>query len=490
MPSKSKSTKAKVSTGRSSNCRKPDSLPKTKPLSEHPYYLVVDTTLPSHIFSDRSLFTTYLPSSKLHRTVFGTNIVIEGIGDVHIRVVVSGKSILFRFRDSWHVPSSPHHFLSCSTIISLGYQIMIAGRSPRMIFSHQRRLVNPNLPKYIPFTRINHLTVLKFEIPVPSLQPASSTTQSTTETALSLPASLYHPFAGLSFNQHLLSSPNPSPQYTGIPDHLGKILPVQVLDVANGGAVNAVAGAVVVDDGVSALWGADAQLMVPVDLPVGVVEFADGGTALLVTDVDMVAHGGVARVARDVTDVVVEPDGVAVVVDHGDCVPTSVDVGHVAAVPLDTIDLDGEGHQRGTKVIIPNSSTAARVHRCADDVSYTSATTMHTKLVRPRRPMGPCSIRFVSPMPPSTLLPSESPRHIFPAKPTLSPPVNQSAFLRQPALPSLSLSISRPNTKPSLSKIRLDIVNSGSTGDLLFECYAGGPNGPALDVHPVSEVNS
>ena len=110
MPSKSNSMKAKVSTGRSSTCRKSDSLPKMKPQLPHPHYLVVDTTLPSHIFSDRSFFTTYLPSSKLHRTLFGTDIIIEGIGDVHIRVVASGKSILFCFRDSWHVPSSPHHF--------------------------------------------------------------------------------------------------------------------------------------------------------------------------------------------------------------------------------------------------------------------------------------------------------------------------------------------------------------------------------------------
>lgn len=56
-------------------------------------------------------------------------------------------------------------------------------------------------------------------------------------------------------------------------------------------------------------------------------------------------------------------------------------------------------------------------------------------------------------MPSSTLLSSESPHQVFP---TLSPLVNQSAFLCQPALPSLSLS--------SISH------------------YAGDPNGPALDM--------
>lgn len=106
---------------------------------------------------------------------------------------------------------------------------------------------------------------------------------------------------------------------------------------------------------------------------------------------------------------------------------------------------------------------------------------MDTKIVQ--RPMGPRGIRSMSPMPPSTS--SDSPRKIFPPKPTLSPPGNQSEYSR-PALPSLSLSIPRPNAKPSLPKIRLDI-NSGSTGGPLFESYAGGPNGPALDVNPIPD---
>jgi hypothetical protein len=193
MTSKSSRTR----TLKPSSHRKSNSLPKTTSPSEHPHHLVVDTTLPSHVFNDRSLFTTYIPSRRLHRTVFGTNIVIEGIGDVYVRVVVSGtgKSILFRLRDSWHVPTSEHHFLSCSTVISFGNQIIIAGRSPRMIFSHKKRLVQPNLPKYIPFTRINNFTALEFDIPVLSPHPASAASpmsQSTTETAFSLPASLLY----------------------------------------------------------------------------------------------------------------------------------------------------------------------------------------------------------------------------------------------------------------------------------------------------------
>ena len=80
---------------------------------------------------------------------------------------------------------------------------MIAGRSPRMIFSHKRRLVVPDLPKYIPFTRLGALTVLKFEIPSPesiSSQPPSRLidTQTVAPDIISLHASAYHhPFAGL-----------------------------------------------------------------------------------------------------------------------------------------------------------------------------------------------------------------------------------------------------------------------------------------------------
>ena len=68
-------------------------------------------------------------------------------------------------------------------------------------------------------------------------------------------------------------------------------------------------------------------------------------------------------------------------------------------------------------------------------------------------------------------------------KPTISPPVNQSEFPRL-ALPPLTLSI--PRTKPSAPKIRLEI-NAGSSGGPLFESYAGGPNGPALEVNPIPE---
>jgi hypothetical protein len=201
------------SSSRSSH-RKSNSPPKKKPAFANPHYLVIDATLPSHVFNDRSLFTTYVSARKLYRTVHGTDLIVEGIGDVHIRVVVSGKSIVFRFRNSWHVPSSPHHFFSCSTVVlSLGHQVMIAGHSPRMIFSHKKRLIEPNFPKYMPFKRVDHFLVLEFEIPTQvslSQLPASTMTQPIAQSVpcLSLQASSpCLPFAGLTFNQSLLPTP-------------------------------------------------------------------------------------------------------------------------------------------------------------------------------------------------------------------------------------------------------------------------------------------
>ena len=183
---------------------------KTKSKFASPHYLIVDCTLPSHIFNDRSLFTTYTPGRKVHRTAFGHDSIIEGTGEVNIRVHVAGQYIYFRMQNCWHVPSSPHHFLSCSTVVSLGHQVMIAGRSPRLIYSHKRRLVQPNLPKYMPFTRVHGLLGLEFSIPthVPILsQPTSTGIQSTIAPPfLSLHAS-NHPFAGLTFDRNPLPNP-------------------------------------------------------------------------------------------------------------------------------------------------------------------------------------------------------------------------------------------------------------------------------------------
>ena len=178
-----------------------------------PHFLVLDLSLPSHIISDRSLFTTYTSSRKLHRTIFGNDIIIEGYGDVHIHTFAGTKLILFHLRDCWHVPLSPHHFLSCTRVISQGKQVMLTGRTPRMIYSHKDRLVKPQLPKYVPFTQDGGNFVLKFHIPVEmsSIQPTQAVTPLFSLHALSL-----QPFAGmaaLSSNPLNTTEPSDHPHY-------------------------------------------------------------------------------------------------------------------------------------------------------------------------------------------------------------------------------------------------------------------------------------
>ncbi|KDR64911.1 hypothetical protein GALMADRAFT_149172 [Galerina marginata CBS 339.88] len=204
MPSKRSSTKSSSAANlqpKASSSRRKSKTSSPPTARTAPHYLVVDLSLPSHIINDRSLFASYTPSRKLHRTVFGTDVIIEGYGDVLIRAFAGGKSILFRLRDCWHVPSSPHHFLSCTSVVSQGKQVMLAGRTPRMIYSHKDRLAMPELPKYVPFAQEGGHFVLKFQIPVEAsgIQPAATP-------PFSLHALPFRPFAGLSFNPHSINS--------------------------------------------------------------------------------------------------------------------------------------------------------------------------------------------------------------------------------------------------------------------------------------------
>ena len=96
-----------------SSHHKGNSIPKAKSLAlSHPY-LVVDATLPSHIINDRSLFTMYMPGRNVHRTIFGHDIIIEGTGDAHIRVLAAGQYICFRMRNCWQLGMfQPHRIIS------------------------------------------------------------------------------------------------------------------------------------------------------------------------------------------------------------------------------------------------------------------------------------------------------------------------------------------------------------------------------------------
>lgn len=178
-------------------------------------YFIIDTLLPSHVVNDRSLFTTYMPSNRVYRTAFGTNITIRGTGNVEVRVVAGGKSIIFTIHDCWHVPSSPHHFLSSLSVTSpsRGNQVMLAGRTPRLLFQQKQRLAKPDLPKYVPFAREGGYFVLKFDVPTQvSLPPQCNptTVRLATQTVLSLQASAAVP--GSVFPQPTLTtSQTPAP---------------------------------------------------------------------------------------------------------------------------------------------------------------------------------------------------------------------------------------------------------------------------------------
>ena len=267
-----------------------------------PQYFVIDTVLPSHVVNDRSLFVTYSPSKRVHRTAFGTEITIEGTGNVEVRVLASGKPILFTIHDCWHVPSSPHHFLSSLTVTSpsRGHHIILVGRTPRLLFSQQRRLAKPNLPKYVPFARIGGYFVLKFDVPAPvsnlKCNPITVHSATQTPTRLSLQASLHpsHPFAGLSFHKTDLSNstyseaalasskvsaPFEQPveelvSAAGPAGKEGRGLEIEPMDVV--GHVASVHGGA----SLPSHWGASA------DIP---VDTAPNGVAVLA---DIVSHGG------------------------------------------------------------------------------------------------------------------------------------------------------------------------------------------------------
>ena len=215
----SKCTKSKASRTSESSRNKANSIPKANPLAaSRPVqsYVVIDVTLPSHIINDRSLFTMYIPGRKVCCTDFGHDIMIRGTGDAHIWVFAAGQYICFCMRICWHIPSSPHHFLSCTTVTSSGYQVMIATRTPRMLFPNNCCLAEPRLPKYVPLTKIDGYWVLNFEFPAPgfiSSQLLSTTTQTAAQDAISL-HTLTPPFASLAFHQSLLPLPLPSESST------------------------------------------------------------------------------------------------------------------------------------------------------------------------------------------------------------------------------------------------------------------------------------
>ena len=167
-----------------------------------PHHLVLDLSLPFHIINNHLLFVTYTTLRKLHRTVFGNDIIIEGYGDVHVHAFAGTKINSFPSQGllACSIVSS-----SCTKVISQGMQVMLASHTPWMIFYLQKAcLTEPQLPKYVPFTWDGENFVLKFQIPVKELG-----WQSAPAPSLSLHASLFRPFVGMAVSKSS-SIPNSS----------------------------------------------------------------------------------------------------------------------------------------------------------------------------------------------------------------------------------------------------------------------------------------
>jgi hypothetical protein len=115
--------------------------------------MIIDSLLPFHVFSDRTIFQTYNPGRKTHTTPYGNTLVIEGIGTVVICVTAEGTVFNFSLDDCWHIPASPNNFYSCIRSNSKGSQVMIFPRSPCLLVAHQQCLIHSKLPKYFPLTK-------------------------------------------------------------------------------------------------------------------------------------------------------------------------------------------------------------------------------------------------------------------------------------------------------------------------------------------------
>jgi len=161
---------------------------KTKPMKSPttPSYMIVDSLLPFHVFSDRTMFQTYTPGHKTHTTPYGNTLIIEGTGTVVIRLAAEGSFFNVSLDKCWHVPASSNHFDSCLRSISKGSQVMIAPRSPRLLVAHKQRLFKPKLPKYFLLSRNKTQRYLTLDFtpfisnpsnPPSSIQPAQTQSQ-------------------------------------------------------------------------------------------------------------------------------------------------------------------------------------------------------------------------------------------------------------------------------------------------------------------------
>ena len=206
-----------------------------------PSYMVIDSSLPVHVFSDRTVFQTYIPGHKTHTTPYGNTLVIEGTGTVVVRVAAEGTFFNFTMDDCWHVPASPNHFYSCLRANSKGIQAMVSSRSPRLLTAHQQRLLQPKLPKYFPLTKKKgpDLLVLAFSrtdppprpLPLPpstkTSDPFSISLLNSTIPSVAFAASTYSPPPDNTNPANPFKQSNSSPSYSPLfPTPLSQDIPI------------------------------------------------------------------------------------------------------------------------------------------------------------------------------------------------------------------------------------------------------------------------
>lgn len=98
--------------------------------------MIIDSTIPNHIFTERGFFGTYTPSpkgsKKTHKTALGEVIKIKGTGTVWIRVTGSdgvwSRSIVLL--NCWHVKALPNNVYSCNYATSTGWEVALNPHSP------------------------------------------------------------------------------------------------------------------------------------------------------------------------------------------------------------------------------------------------------------------------------------------------------------------------------------------------------------------------
>lgn len=174
---------------------------KTAPQVPDPV-LLLSSTAGSHLFRDRSVFSSYSPHKQTLTTISSNTVEAVGRGDVHVRIFAEKQSFTLWLRDCRHAPDLNVDILSISRLIDNNYQVMLTTRGSRIIPSFKARQGITSTPKYFPLTRNKGQFFLKFE----SILPDPSTSLPSANVSIIPTSSIVKN----SFTAHTSHHPNPS----------------------------------------------------------------------------------------------------------------------------------------------------------------------------------------------------------------------------------------------------------------------------------------